>query len=82
VTGFRRKLDVVFGKKGGNNGKWAVCGHSPAAGGGAAGLGAGDAGFCAPDAVWSELGQDAALRERADKLVLQKYSQMDYNQKR
>ena len=36
----------------------------------------------APDAVWSELGQDAALRERADELVLRKYSQMDYNRKR
>jgi hypothetical protein len=81
LTGFRRKLDVVFGNSSGNKWKWAVCGHSPAAGGGAAGLGAGDAGFCT-NAVWSELGQDAALRERADKLVLQKYSQMDYNQKR
>ncbi len=36
----------------------------------------------APDAAWSELGQDAALRQRAEELSLCKYSQADYNRKR
>jgi hypothetical protein len=30
------KADAVFSKSCGNKGKWAVCGHSPAAGGAAA----------------------------------------------
>jgi hypothetical protein len=36
----------------------------------------------APDAAWSELGQDAALRQRAEELSLCKYSQADCNRKR
>ena len=38
VTGFRRKLDVVFGKSGANPWKWAVCGHSLAGFSAAAGV--------------------------------------------
>jgi lipoate-protein ligase A len=34
------------------------------------------------DAAWSELGQDAALRQHAKELSLCKYSQADYNRKR
>jgi hypothetical protein len=36
----------------------------------------------APDAAWSELGQDAALRQRAEELSLCKHSQADCNRKR
>jgi len=36
----------------------------------------------APDAAWSELGQDAGLRQRAEELSLCKYSQAGYNRKR
>jgi hypothetical protein len=35
---FVSETGIVFGKSGGNKGKWAVCGHSPAVGGGAAGV--------------------------------------------
>jgi hypothetical protein len=35
----------------------------------------------APDAAWSELGQDAALRQRAEELSLCKYSQADLSRR-